>query len=754
MRRLIHNTTALAACLSLMVPHLAAAQVGAQPLRLAQAEGQPDRAAEELLRKMRGQADEGEQQEPRAEGRDDARPSQDGADDGGQRPQAAERQQDEPRPERAERQKKEERPERAERQNREDRPEQAEEQPRKERAKQAVDEATASESDAAAHEKPDDRPARAKREQTEDRPAAAAREQQDPRPEMRDAEAETEQREKPANVADDRPARKQQAEPVEERRPASSEDELKKALATEEAAPEPRPERNERAAGRQSDERATGERPESSEDALERALGGQEAAPEKRPQPRESREDSDQKSDVKATEERRPASRDDSDLAKALAAEQAAEKAGRDQNRRADDERPQRRQEREQRDSAEQDQKRVEEVLRSEQDDDQRAERRDSREDDARAQRRSTDKTDGAKEAARETRAPEAAALLEGRRGEVSEERITRENSRSSSEDFETSLRNAGREPEPRSEAREDDDDDKKDLAKALLLGLGAVAVGSMLTNNREVALSTPDRVVVTRADGSQEVIKDEVALLRQPGSTVTTEDFDDGSSRTIVTRADGSKVVTIRDADLRVLRRTLVSPDGQTTRLIDDTQEVAPVDVSTLPRPVARPYTGSISDEDALREALRREADVDRRFTLGQIRNIPEVRSLVPPINIDAITFETGSAAITPDQAKQLSGLGNVIQDAIADNPREIFLIEGHTDAVGSDAMNLALSDRRAESVALALSEYFDVPAENLVVQGYGEQFLQVQSDGEMRENRRASVRRITGLLQTAEAQ
>ena len=106
----------------------------------------------------------------------------------------------------------------------------------------------------------------------------------------------------------------------------------------------------------------------------------------------------------------------------------------------------------------------------------------------------------------------------------------------------------------------------------ALLLGLGGVAVGAMLANNRQVALSSPDRVVVTRPDGSQQVIKDEVALLRQPGSTVTTENFADGSSRTIVTRADGSQVVTIRDADLRVLRRTLVTADGRTQDLIDDT--------------------------------------------------------------------------------------------------------------------------------------------------------------------------------------
>ncbi len=366
--------------------------------------------------------------------------------------------------------------------------------------------------------------------------------------------------------------------------------------------------------------------------------------------------------------------------------------------------------------------------------------------------------TAAAKEAAAAAKSPIAAALeaSEGAGRVIEAEKVTKENTRSSAEDFEASLRAAlqqaatGEAPQRNTAAENKDDND---LAKALILGLGAVAVGSMLNNNRQVALATPDRVVVERADGSQEVIKDEVALLRQPGSTVATENFDDGSSRTIVTREDGSKVVTIRDADLRVLRRTLIAADGKSTMLIDDTADVRPVDVASLPEPAPVQTTTGTLSEDELRAALQRESSIDRRFTLGQIRNIPEVRALVAPVNIDAITFDTGSAAINPSQAQQLASLGRVIQDAVAKNPREVFMIEGHTDTVGAGAMNLALSDRRAESVALALSEYFDVPPENMVVQGYGEQFLKVRAEGDIRANRRASVRRITDLLQTAQA-
>ena len=42
---------------------------------------------------------------------------------------------------------------------------------------------------------------------------------------------------------------------------------------------------------------------------------------------------------------------------------------------------------------------------------------------------------------------------------------------------------------------------------------------------------------------------------------------------------------------------------------------------------------------------------------------------------------------------------------EMIKENPRELFPVEGNTDAVGDESYNLLLSDRRAESVALALS-------------------------------------------------
>ena len=118
-----------------------------------------------------------------------------------------------------------------------------------------------------------------------------------------------------------------------------------------------------------------------------------------------------------------------------------------------------------------------------------------------------------------------------------------------------------------------------------------------------------------------------------------------------------------------------------------------------------------------------------------------------MPRVDLD-VTFETGSWQLSPDQVERLAAVAAGLNRAIQRNPREVFMVEGHTDAVGADVDNLSLSDRRAESVAVALTEQFQVPAENLVTQGYGEQFLKVATDGPERANRRVAVRRITPLI------
>lgn len=330
----------------------------------------------------------------------------------------------------------------------------------------------------------------------------------------------------------------------------------------------------------------------------------------------------------------------------------------------------------------------------------------------------------------------------------VTETVLTEEDTRSSTEDFATTA--SGKKKDKK---KKDKDSGLSDFEKAGLVALGALAVGAMLSNRDQVVSNTGDRVVVQRSDGNYAVYKDDDALLRQPGSAVKTETFKDGSTRTTVTRDDGTSVVTIRDATGRVLKRTAYDTKGREIVLIDDLAPETPVVVSKLPKPAA-PSISTQGGDPELAAALAaiQARELGRTFSLRQVRDIKEVRALAATVDVDNITFDTGSAAITVAQAENLAALGSFLKKMLARNPGEIFLVEGHTDAVGSAAANLALSDRRAESVALALTEYFGVPPENLVVQGYGESDLRVPTDGDERRNRRVAVRVITPLLTMAQ--
>ena len=364
---------------------------------------------------------------------------------------------------------------------------------------------------------------------------------------------------------------------------------------------------------------------------------------------------------------------------------------------------------------------------------------------------------DAQAEAETETAAA-AAAAAESSEGEaeVIEETVTEDTVRSSDEEFETQVgenTQSAEAPAPQANAAaEEDDGGLSNQQRNALLGLGALAIGTLLNNGGKVVSNTGDRAIVEQ-DGQYRVLKDDDALLRQPGSNVTTYRFQDGSTRTVVTRENGVEVETIRSAEGRVLRRTRILPDGRSVVLFDDTQKSEKVVVNELPQVQdnrrAFSGTGAVSAEDLAAALAAQEApQVDRRFSLAQVRNIDAVRRLVPVINVDSVNFDTGSAVIRPQEAEELAALGNALRELIDRSPGEVFLIEGHTDAVGAATYNLALSDRRAETVALALTEYFDVPPENMVVQGYGESDLAVQTLDAERVNRRVAVRRITPLL------
>ena len=144
----------------------------------------------------------------------------------------------------------------------------------------------------------------------------------------------------------------------------------------------------------------------------------------------------------------------------------------------------------------------------------------------------------------------------------------------------------------------------------------------------------------------------------------------------------------------------------------------------------------------------------LERRYTLDQVRATPRLREHMRRVDLNDINFETGSWEVEESQYSKLDRVARAMMRVIERDANEVFMIEGYTDAVGSENDNLTLSDRRAESVAVILTEQFQVPPENLTTQGFGEEYLKVETEYPERLNRRVALRRITPLLSQNEGE
>jgi outer membrane protein OmpA-like peptidoglycan-associated protein len=114
------------------------------------------------------------------------------------------------------------------------------------------------------------------------------------------------------------------------------------------------------------------------------------------------------------------------------------------------------------------------------------------------------------------------------------------------------------------------------------------------------------------------------------------------------------------------------------------------------------------------------------------------------PPPSLDlAVTFEFGSARLTPDAEVLLDRLGTALA-----NPQlrgRQFLLAGHTDAVGGDEVNQALSEKRAEAVRDYLVRRYHVDRALLETKGFGRSRLLDPANPTSEVNRRVQVTNLS---------
>ncbi len=278
-----------------------------------------------------------------------------------------------------------------------------------------------------------------------------------------------------------------------------------------------------------------------------------------------------------------------------------------------------------------------------------------------------------------------------------------------------------------------------------------------------QTIIKEPGHRTIFKAGRHAFVHHDETANFRAYGGTRRTHRAANGNSISTIIRPNGVRIEVEVDRHGRPIRRVRHMPDGRRFVLFENRAlaigaglalgalivNLPPVEAGIPPEQYI--VDAGEASEDDIYGALQAGPvePLDRAYSLEEVLASVSLRQRMRSINVDSINFEFGSWEVAPDQAEMLETVAAVMHDMVKQHPGEVFLIEGHTDAVGSEDDNLSLSDRRAQSVADVLSQQFGIPRENLVTQGYGEQFLLIPVREPERRNRRVVIRRVTPLLQ-----
>jgi outer membrane protein OmpA-like peptidoglycan-associated protein len=208
-------------------------------------------------------------------------------------------------------------------------------------------------------------------------------------------------------------------------------------------------------------------------------------------------------------------------------------------------------------------------------------------------------------------------------------------------------------------------------------------------------------------------------------------------------TRRDRDFLRNRLEEDRNIRRVELERPSNIRRIVIDDSQRYKE---DGYPDEV---FAAEVDDTELERVLLAPpRKKITRKISVNEIVRQPEARKAMTRIDVDTIRFGFNEAFVREEEVDSLDKIASVIEQVLKKYPREVFLIEGHTDAVGSDAYNDKLSKARAEAVKKALSTYYVIPQKNLQTVGLGERYLKIPTAEAEQENRRVSISRATAVI------
>ncbi len=135
--------------------------------------------------------------------------------------------------------------------------------------------------------------------------------------------------------------------------------------------------------------------------------------------------------------------------------------------------------------------------------------------------------------------------------------------------------------------------------------------------------------------------------------------------------------------------------------------------------------------ESQRLLDSLRRKRGLERVEIEAVSRNKPSVDL--------EVYFDYRSSEIGERAMPTIMALGRALSSP--ELKGGVFLLAGHTDAVGSPSYNQKLSQRRAEAIKQALTKNFSLSPETLLTVGYGKDKLKNGQDPFAAENRRVQI-------------
>ena len=222
----------------------------------------------------------------------------------------------------------------------------------------------------------------------------------------------------------------------------------------------------------------------------------------------------------------------------------------------------------------------------------------------------------------------------------------------------------------------------------------GRATVDQLRSQRRErteaggrLVIEEPGRRVIVREGNTTIIRYDDNERFRRWGAPRFEQRG--GEHYAYIVRPGGYQIINVTDSHGRLLRRVRRGPDGREIILIDN--RVGPggsgaavgvglaagvilglaAPVVTIPR---ERYIVNVSAAPAplLYETLEAPplVAIERPYSLDEIRYNVALRDRMRRVDIDSITFDSGSWEVTPEQQPRLAAVADAIRQVLARNP------------------------------------------------------------------------------------